>query len=70
MEDERFEHDLYQRRLGNSTTQAYDACQALMLKGDLDMDAIEMKLIKDFPDVAAKGLVPTVIRKAGRDLYA
>lgn len=46
---------------------AYDKAQEMILAGT-DRDEIEMYLVKNFPDVSAQGLVPTVLRRAYRDL--
>lgn len=51
----------------NTTMDAYDRAQEMMLAG-IDRDGLEMTLVREFPDVNAKGLVPTVIRRAARDL--
>lgn len=50
-----------------STMDAYDEAQNLILSG-MNADDVEMQIIKRFPEVNAQGLVPTVLRRAYRDL--
>lgn len=46
---------------------AYDKAQEMILAG-CERDDIEITLAKTFPDVNAMGLVPTIIRRARRDI--
>jgi hypothetical protein len=52
----------------NLSTQAYDEAQTMILAADKDRDDIEMHLVKTYPDLNAQGLVPTILRRAYRDL--
>lgn len=46
---------------------AYDEAQALILEGR-DRDDVEMHLVKTYPVQASQGLIPTIVRRAYRDL--
>ena len=53
--------------------EAYDKAQEMILAGAsrdaLDLhDEVEMYLIKTYPDLNAQGLVPTILRRAYKDL--
>jgi hypothetical protein len=47
--------------------QAYDDAQEKIL-AEMDSDDLEMYMIKTYPDLNAQGLVPTILRRAYRDL--
>jgi hypothetical protein len=49
------------------SAEAFDKAQEMILKGE-DRDTVEMALIKQFPDLNTKGLIPTILRRAYRDL--
>jgi hypothetical protein len=51
----------------NASTKAYDEAQQMILDGK-DREDVEMHLIKSYPDLNAQGLIPTIIRRAYRDL--
>ncbi len=50
-----------------SSMEAYDRAQALILE-DRDRDDVEMALVREYPELNAQGLVPTILRRAYRDL--
>jgi hypothetical protein len=54
-------------RIMNTSTQAYDEAQQMILSGK-DQDDVEMHLVKTYPDLNAQGLIPTILRRAHRDL--
>lgn len=51
----------------NESMQAYDEAQQMIFDGS-DRDTIEMRLVTNYPELNAQGLVPTIIRRAYRDL--
>lgn len=50
-----------------TSMEAYDKAQEMILAG-INKDDIEMFLVKNYPDLNAQGLVPTVLRRAYKDL--
>ena len=50
-----------------SAQAAYDEAQALIVAGT-EYDDVEFHLVKTYPDIAASGMVPTILRRACRDL--
>ena len=53
----------------SDSMEAYDKAQEMILAG-ADPNDVEMTLVKEFPDVNAQGLIPTIIRRAHKDLAA
>jgi hypothetical protein len=51
----------------SESMQAYDEAQQKILAGD-DSDTVEMYLVKTYPNLNAQGLVPSILRRAYRDL--
>lgn len=51
----------------NTPTKAYDEAQQMILEGK-DKDDIEMYLIKTYPELNAQGLIPTIIRRAYKEI--
>ena len=51
----------------NNSTQAYDEAQQMIL-AEKNRDDIEMYLIKTYPDLNTQGLIPTILRRAYKDL--
>jgi hypothetical protein len=51
----------------NESMEAYDKAQEMILSGS-DKDTVEMFLIKEYPNLNAQGLIPTILRRAYRDL--
>lgn len=51
----------------NESTQAYDKAQQMILAGN-NRDDVEMHLVKNYPELNAKGLIPTILRRAYKDL--
>jgi hypothetical protein len=47
--------------------QAYDDAQEKIL-AEMDSDDLEMYMIRTYPDLNAQGLIPTILRRAYRDL--
>jgi hypothetical protein len=53
--------------MDNSSMDAYDKAQQMIVEG-VQRDDVEMFLVKNFPDLNAQGLVPTILRRAYKDL--
>lgn len=51
----------------NDSTEAYDEAQQMILNGK-ERDDIEMYLIRTYPYLNAQGLIPTILRRAYKDL--
>jgi hypothetical protein len=51
----------------NPPTEAYDKAQQMILDGK-ERDDIEMYLVKTYPNINAQGLIPTILRRAYKDL--
>lgn len=47
--------------------EAYDEAQRMILAGR-EFDDVEMHIVKTYPDLNAQGLVPSIVRRAYRDL--
>jgi len=50
-----------------TTMDAYDEAQNMLVKGK-SLDDVEMHLVKKYPELNAQGMIPTVLRRAVRDL--
>jgi hypothetical protein len=51
----------------NDSTEAYDTAQQMILDGK-EQDDVEMHLVKTYPELNAQGMIPTILRRAYRDL--
>jgi len=50
-----------------SAMDAYDEAQSMIVAGK-EKDDVEMHLVKNYPDLNSQGLIPTILRRAYRDL--
>jgi hypothetical protein len=50
----------------NDAMDAYDKAQTLILEGKTE--DVEFALVKAYPELNAQGLIPTILRRAARDL--
>jgi hypothetical protein len=51
----------------SESMRAYDDAQQKIL-AEMDSDDLEMYMIRTYPDLNAQGLIPTILRRAYRDL--